>query len=105
MEMQARRELSGRYSLIDTVTTDLVGSYETEEAALRDVAEYARTYGADSEAVRTLALIRHDVPAAVGGVAAGAGLVALATGRAGGGLVGGGSVGSPPHPARPTHVG
>ena len=68
----------GRFELIDTESANLVGEYETEVAALRDVAESIDAYGESSPEVLSLALIRVDAPTGAGGIAAGADLVARA---------------------------
>jgi hypothetical protein len=63
------------YFLIDTETTNLVGSYASERAALRAVAATAERYGPNSEAATSLALIREDAPAGKGLIARGRSLV------------------------------
>ncbi|MBI4494392.1 MAG: hypothetical protein HY690_16535 [Chloroflexi bacterium] len=73
-----RNLLSAPYFLIDTATTNLVGSYCSKEAALEAVADAARRYGRDSDAVTCLALLRDDVPEHEACVASGRVLVALA---------------------------
>jgi hypothetical protein len=50
------------YSLVDTETGNLVGSYESEEAALQDVADAVREYGASAPEVLSLSLVRHGAP-------------------------------------------
>lgn len=50
--------LRQRYSLMDTETANLVGTYESEEEALRQVAEAVHLYGPDSAEVRSLSLVR-----------------------------------------------
>jgi hypothetical protein len=71
----------GRFELIDVETANLVGHYETEADALRDVAETVDAYGVSSPEVLSLALVRLDAPAGRGNVAAGAALAARALAR------------------------
>jgi hypothetical protein len=71
----------GRFELWDMESANAVGEYTSEEAALRDVAEAAETYGADSPAVLSLALIQLDVPAEHGQVATGRALIDRALSR------------------------
>ena len=61
---------------MELTTANLVGMYETEEAALRDIAETVRLYGPD--AVATLALGRNDPEGDGAVIAEGPALVALA---------------------------
>ncbi|MGH2352127.1 MAG: hypothetical protein ACRDJN_11010, partial [Chloroflexota bacterium] len=63
------------YGLIDVETASMVGSYETEEAALRDVADDARRYGPDAPELLSLALYREGPPGESGAIASGAELV------------------------------
>jgi hypothetical protein len=70
--------IRGQYELIDTQSANVLGVYETEAAALRDVAEEIAAFGSDAPEVLALALIRLDVPAAQGRVAAGKALIARA---------------------------
>jgi hypothetical protein len=63
------------FGLIDVETGNMVGSFPSEREALLAVAVTAREYGADSEAVLSLALFREDVPPEEGGIADGAELV------------------------------
>ena len=66
------------YELIELTTANIVGSYATQDEALRDVAETIRLYGPD--AVATLALGFDDYPNSVGhAIADGADLAALAS--------------------------
>ncbi len=51
-----------RYSLMDVETANLVGTYESEEEALRQVAEAVHLYEPDSAEVRSLSLARDDGP-------------------------------------------
>ena len=71
----------GQFELIDIETANLVGDYETEEAALEDVAQTVSEYGASSPAVLSLALIRLDAPPGRGNVAAGVELAERALAR------------------------
>lgn len=75
--------MSAPYFLIDTDTTNLVGSYRSEEAALRAVVDAANRYGRNSAEVTSLALLRDDVPEQEACVAKGRALAALALGRYG----------------------
>lgn len=68
----------GQFELIDVGTANLVGHYETETDALRDVAETGDAYGASSPEVLSLALVRLDAPPGRGNIAAGAALAARA---------------------------
>jgi hypothetical protein len=72
------------FGLIDVETGNMVGSFPSERAALLAVAATAREYGAESEAVLSLALFREDAPPEEGGIADGAELVrrALAAAQA-----------------------
>jgi hypothetical protein len=70
----------GDYELIDTESANVVGHYGSEGAALRAVAESVQAYGADAPELLSLALIRLDVPPDHGAIAAGAALIARATG-------------------------
>jgi hypothetical protein len=65
-----------RYEPMELTGANLVGMYEIEEAALRDVAETLRLYGPD--AVATLALGRNDPEGDGAVIAAGPALAALA---------------------------
>jgi len=68
----------GVFELIDTESANLVGDYESEAAALRDVLATVEAYGVDSPEVRSLALVRLDVPREQGHLAAGADLASRA---------------------------
>jgi hypothetical protein len=66
-----------RYELMDLTTGNFAGIYETEEAALRDVAAHIARFGED--AVDGLALGYNDFPEGTGRmIAEGARLAALA---------------------------
>lgn len=65
-----------RYELMELTSANVVGMYETREAALRDVAETLRLYGPD--AVATLALGRNDAEGDGAVIAEGPALAALA---------------------------
>ena len=67
-----------QFELVDVESANLVGEYETEEAALRDVAQTADAYGVSSPEVLSLALVRLDAPPGKANVAAGAELAARA---------------------------
>ncbi len=70
------------FELVELSTGNLVGAYDTEQAALRDVAEAIRRYGRDS--VASLALGR-DAPRGDGRVIAqGPALATLALAATGG---------------------
>ena len=63
------------FSLVNTESANLVGTYQSLGAALADVADAARRYGVDAPEVATLALAREDVPNDEGFIAQGAELV------------------------------
>jgi hypothetical protein len=69
------------YSLVNTETANLVGTYPSLAAALYDVASAARRYGEAAPEVVSLSLARDDAPDDEGYVAEGADLIrrALAT--------------------------
>jgi hypothetical protein len=67
-----------RYTLLDVETFNVVGTYRSRRAALRDVAETAKRYGPASPEVLSLSLARDAVPADEGLVAQGQALVTLA---------------------------
>jgi hypothetical protein len=71
---------SGIYELWDTESGNAIGEYSSVSAALADVADSVREYGANAPEVLSMALIRTDLPVGKGHVAAGAALVALASG-------------------------
>jgi hypothetical protein len=70
-----RRPVSGPFGLIDIDTGNMVGSFASEEAALIAVAETAKEYGPDSDAVQSLSLFRDDLPPEQGFIADGSELV------------------------------
>jgi hypothetical protein len=49
------------FVLMNTETANLVGTYQSELAALVDVAGAARRYGSDAPEVASLSLVREDV--------------------------------------------
>ena len=59
------------FGLMDTVSGNMVGSFASEQAALLAVAATVREYGATSDAVLSLSLLRWDVPPEQGFVADG----------------------------------
>lgn len=66
------------YTLLDVETFNVVGTYRSRRAALRDVAETAKRYGSTSPEALSLSLARDDVPAEEGLIAQGQALVKLA---------------------------
>jgi hypothetical protein len=66
------------YSLFDTETGNLVGSYGLEEAALQDVVDTVREYGVRSPEVLSLSLVRHGAPRGQSLIAEGATLASRA---------------------------
>jgi hypothetical protein len=65
----------GQFGLIDTESGNMVGWYESEEAALRDVAADVERFGPEAPDVLSLALFRTDLPGERGRIAAGPALV------------------------------
>lgn len=81
--MRIRGETQPHYTLMDTDTANVIGVFRSRIAALRQVADAAQRYGRDSAAVRSLALVRDDVPLVEGFIARGLGLADLALERCG----------------------
>ena len=66
---------SETYGLLDAESANLLGTYSSEPAALRVVADLAGRYGPESPAVASLVLYRTDVPDAESVVSEGPALV------------------------------
>src|SRR5574341_814291 len=66
------------FGLLDTRTANMVGYYESEEAALLDVAADIGRFGTDAPEVLSLALFRYHGSAEQASIAAGPALIARA---------------------------